>query len=203
MNALKPTTVERFISKLRAKGLSPSTVRQIYTVARAIGDAAVRDGLLGKNPFTAVRRPKVTSAEAKFLEAAQIHRLLKSADSSRYGPFFEFLLNTGLRRGEALAWKWSDIDMDNQLLRVRGTLARVDGDLRVTDPKSEKSRRAVPISAPALAVLERVRERTAHDRSAARQVWRETGFVFVTDIGEPCDPATPCVPSIPQPARLG
>ena len=130
----------------------------------------------------------MTAAEARFLEPADIHQLLKSAEASRYAPFFDFLLNTGLRRGEALALKWADIDMHNRLLRVRGTLARVNGDLRVTDPKSEKSRRTVPISTPTLAVLERIRGRTAHDRRAARQVWQETGFVFVTDIGEPCDP---------------
>ena len=188
MNALKPTTVERFVSQLRAKGLAASSVRQIYTVARAIGDAAVRDGLLGKNPFVAVRRPKGSTAEATFLEPDQIAKLLKGAESSRYAPLFEFLVNTGLRRDEALALKWSDIDLGKQLLRVRGTLARIDGDLQVTDPKSDKSRRTVPLSAPAVAVLERIKERTKQDRRDTRQLWRETGFVFVTDVGEPCDP---------------
>ena len=57
MRSLRPSTVERFVSQLRAKGLSASSVRQTYTVARAIGDAAVRDGLLAHNPFAAVRRP--------------------------------------------------------------------------------------------------------------------------------------------------
>lgn len=188
MNALKPTTVERFVSQLRAKGLAASSVRQIYTVARAIGDAAVRDGLLGKNPFVAVKRPKVSTVEATFLEPNQVTKLLRAADTSRYAPFFELLVNTGLRRGEALALKWSDIDISKQLLRVRGTLARVDGELTITDPKSDKSRRTVPLSAPAIAVIERIKERTQHERQQARQLWQESGFVFVTDIGEPCDP---------------
>jgi integrase len=188
MSALRPTTVERFVTQLREKGLAPSSVRQIYTVARAIGDAAVRDGLLGKNPFVAVRRPKVSAVEATFLQPDQIAKLLKQAETSRYAPLFEFLVNTGLRRGEALALRWNDIDLDDQLLRVRGTLARIDGDLKVTDPKSDRSRRTIPLSAPAVAVLERVKERTKQDRRQARQLWQETGFVFVTDIGEPCDP---------------
>jgi hypothetical protein len=39
-----------------------------------------------------------------------------------------------------------------------------------------------------VAVLERIKERTKQDRRDTRQLWRETGFVFVTDVGEPCDP---------------
>ena len=53
------------------------------------------------------------------------------------------LVNTGLRRGEALALRWSDVDLDAGVLRVRGTLARVDGALVVTEPKTAKSRRSV------------------------------------------------------------
>ena len=53
-------------------------------------------------------------------------------------------MNTGLRRGEALALHWSDIDFDAKLLRVRGTLARVAGELVVTETKTPRSRRVVP-----------------------------------------------------------
>lgn len=188
LKRLRPTTVERFVTHMREKGLSDSSVRQIYTVARAIGDSAVRDGLLGRNPFAAVRRPKVTQAEASHLEPAKISRLLAAAQDSRYGPLFELLVNTGLRRGEALALKWRDIDLKEQTLRVRGTLARIDGALTVTDPKSAKSRRTIPLSDPAVEILTRVKQRTAFERRRAAQLWVDSGFVFVTDIGEPCDP---------------
>ena len=62
----------------------------------------------------------------------QVRSLLLAAKPSRYAPVFELLVNTGLRRGEALALHWSDIDLDAKLLRVRGTLARVAGELVVT-----------------------------------------------------------------------
>lgn len=58
--------------------------------------------------------------------------------ASRYAAVFELLVNTGLRRGEALALAWSDVDVEKKLIRVRGTLARVDGALTVTEPKTEK-----------------------------------------------------------------
>ena len=84
--------------------------------------------------------------------------------------------------------RWPDVDFDGRLIRVRGTLTRVDGELRVTPPKSDKSRRSIPTSARALAVLRDVHSRTEAERNTARQLWVNTGFVFVTDVGEPCDP---------------
>lgn len=188
LRSLRPSTVERFVSQLRAKGLADSTVRQVYTVARAIGDGAVRDGLLGNNPFVAVRRPRVTVREARFLTAEQVHRLLVAAQRSRYRPLFELLVHTGLRRGEALGLAWADVDLAERTLRVRGTLIRIEGELRVAEPKSAKSRRTVPISEPALEVLRQIRQRTHTERRRAEDLWVESGFVFVTEIGEPCDP---------------
>jgi integrase len=188
MKNLRPSSVERFVTQLRAKGLSDSTVRQVYTVARAIADDAVRDGLMARNPFAAVRRPRVTAAEAKFLEPHQIGTLLDATRDSRYGLLFEFLVHTGLRRGEALALKWGDVDLEDRLVQVRGTLARVNGRLVVLDPKSAKSRRTIPLSEAAADVLQRVQQRTEGERERAAQLWVDSRHVFVTDIGEPCDP---------------
>jgi integrase len=188
MKNLRPTAVERFVTQLRAKGLSDSTVRQVYTVARAIADDAVRDGLMARNPFATVRRPRVAAAEARFLEPHQVTRLLDAAHESRYRPLFEFLVHTGLRRGEALALTWDDIDLENRLIRVRGTLARVNGVLTVHEPKSAKSRRSIPLSDPATDVLLLVRDRTDAERERAAELWVNSRYVFVTEIGEPCDP---------------
>ena len=65
----------------------------------------------------------------------QVRSLLLAAKPSRYAPLFELLVNTGLRRGEALALHWSDLDFDEKLLRVGGTLARVAGELVVTETR--------------------------------------------------------------------
>ncbi len=84
LKKITPAAVERFILALRKSGKSEPTVRQIYTVGRAIFDAAVRDGLLARNPFTAVKRPKVTATEAASLSPAQASALLAAAERSRY-----------------------------------------------------------------------------------------------------------------------
>jgi integrase len=80
-------------------------------------DTAVRDRALAQNPAHAVRRPRVPVTEAAYLTPDQVRSLLPAAKPSRYAPLFELLVNTGLRRGEALALHWSDIDFDEKLLR--------------------------------------------------------------------------------------
>ena len=82
---------------------------------------------------------------------------------------------------------WANVDLAARLVRPR-TLARIDGELTVLEPKSAKSRRTIPLSDPAADALMRVRDRTTLERNQAAQLWVESNYVFVTDIGEPCDP---------------
>lgn len=195
---LRPTTVERLVKELRARGLSESTVRQVYTVARGIADAAVRDGELTTNPFGQVKRPKVTKKEAEFLSAGEVDRLLAAAEGSRYGLLFDFIMATALRRGEALALRWIDVNATEspkekpripaQSALVRGTLSRLDGSLVVGSPKTDTSARTIWLAPDALDVLRRLRGRQARDKLAAGSKWVESGFVFTTEFGEPCDP---------------
>jgi integrase len=93
-----------------------------------------------------------------------------------------------MRRGEALALTWGDVDLERRTLRVVGTLSRVDGVLTVTPAKTERSRRTIPLSSGAVRVLEELKTRQAEDKRTAGSVWRSTPCVFTTEAGEPCDP---------------
>ena len=167
LDKLRPSHIEAWKVELEQRRLSESTIRSAYTVLRAVLDTAVRDRALAQNPAHAVRRPKVPVTEAAYLTPDQVRLLLLAAKSSRYAPLFELLVNTGLRRGEALALHWSDIDLDAKLLRVRGTLARVAGKLIVTETKTPKSRRVVPLSPTAERLLREVRANQRVERMAA------------------------------------
>lgn len=188
LDRLAPRQVEGWVVELRGKGLAPSTVRSAYTILRAILDTGVRDGALAVNPAAAIRRPKVPAREAEYLSPDQVRTLLAASDGSRYANLFALLVNTGLRRGEALALRWTDIDLERGVMRVRGTLARVDGALEVTDTKTEKSRRTVPLSPPTARVLRDIRAVQREDRVRAGSAWAGSPYVFTTELGHPCDP---------------
>ncbi|GAA4756101.1 site-specific integrase [Modestobacter marinus] len=188
LNRIRPSDVEALIVAKRAAGLAPSTVRTIYTVLRAALDIAVRDGLLRQNPVAAVRRPTVERKDAAYLTVADAHRLLESMRGERLAPLFRLMLATGLRRGEALGLHWSDVDLDGGTLRVRWTLTRTSKGLQLGEPKTEKSRRTVPLPRSAIELLRAHRQQQAAEQLAARDVWHGSDLVFTTEAGTPLEP---------------
>ncbi|MBF9315819.1 tyrosine-type recombinase/integrase [Mycobacteroides chelonae] len=205
LDKLKPSDIEGLVLALRAKtkqgrvteanaepepvrALSDATIRQAYTVLRAGLDGAVRDGLLAKNPAAAVQRPGLTRREAKHVDAVDVNKLLLCAEGLRYRDVLALIAGTGLRRGEALALRWADVDLDKRMLAVRGTLGRVGGRLIITEPKTERSRRTVPLSLALVAMLRAHRAAQDAERQAAGNQWNDHQLAFTTEIGTPVDP---------------
>jgi integrase len=151
-------------------------------------ETAVWDGLLASNPAARVKRPGVPRTEAHYLSIAEVATLLEAVKDSRYAPLLGLLAATGLRRGEALALRWSDVDLTNSLLRVRGTLSRANGHLVISEPKTKRSRRDVPLTPTTVALLRSVKAKQADERLKAVSIWVETGLVFTTESGTAVDP---------------
>lgn len=98
------------------------------------------------------------------------------------------MLGTGLRRGEALAFGLDDLDLDVGAARVRYTLGRVNGALVRSEPKTEKSRRTVPLPAPVVTAPRAHRKQRVADQLRAGSEWQDSGLVFTTAYGAPLDP---------------
>jgi integrase len=112
----------------------------------------VRDELLASNPAARVKRPGVPRTEAHYLSIAEVAALLDAVKDLRYARLLRLLVATGaaVRRW---ALRWSDVDLTNSILRVRGTLSRANGHLVISEPKTERSRRNVPLSPATVALL--------------------------------------------------
>nr|WP_249400979.1 tyrosine-type recombinase/integrase [Streptomyces sp. PKU-MA01144] len=115
---------------------------------------------------------------------------LIGAALSRTDPLyaaFVLAVAMGLRRGELVGLRWSDVDLDNRVLHVRQQTQRRRGTLCDDDPKSRRSR-VVPMPALRIAPLRwhRLRQRDAFTRSGV--VWSETGYVFATRNGRLVEP---------------
>lgn len=115
-------------------------------------------------------------------------KLLLGAEALRYRNVLVLIAGTGMRRGEALALHWSDVDLEAGTLAVRGTLGRVGGELIITEPNTDRSRRSVPLSAPLVAMLRVDRANQDVERLAARDQRQENGLAFATELGTPLDP---------------
>ena len=189
LGKLKPSDVEALIVRKRSEGLSASTIRTIYTVLRGALEVAVRDGLVRRNVAATVRRPARERTEAVYLTTGQAQQLLTVLAGDRLEALYRLMLATGLRRGEALALRWDDVDLlTENVLRVRGTLSRTSKGLEITEPKTERSRRTVPLPRAAVEALKAHRKRQAADQLAAGRAWQPCGLVFATEIGTALEP---------------
>ena len=191
LDRLRPSDIEALLMAKRDAGLAEWTVRAIYTVVRQALDTAVRDGLIRRNPAAAVKRPPVKRSDARYLTPAEAARLLEVAKSDQLYPLLVLLLGTGLRRGEALALHWSDVDLTSQRVWVGWSLVRVGGHLVFDVPKTERSRRFVALPTPVVETLRKHRVTQAAERLAAIawHPWPDhDDLVFSTQVGTPIEP---------------
>jgi integrase len=164
LDKLRKSHVDGLVVALRRRGLSDSTVRQVYTVLRAILDDAKIDGLIADNPAARMARPRVARTEARHLSADGVTAVLGAAEGLRYRPVLALIAATGLRRGEALALRWEHLNLTDGTLKVAATLSRVGERLIITEPKSARSRRTVPISPAIVALLKAQRASQVAER---------------------------------------
>jgi integrase len=156
-------------------------------VLRAVLADAVLDGLIADNPAARAKRPGVARREARHLSAGDVVKIL-DAVAERYRNVLVLIATTGLRRGEALGLCWSHVDLPAGVLKVVATANVVDGQLEISEPKSGRSRRTVPLSPPAVALLKTQRVTQAAERLRAGELWTDSGLVFTDEVGAPVNP---------------
>jgi integrase len=188
LGQVRPSDLTRVLLTMERGGSAASTRRNAYAAMRSAFDDAVADGLLALNPVLRVRRPKAASAEAHSLTVDEVKAFLVGAEGLRYAGVLRLILGTGLRRGEALALRWCDVNLGRAEASVKGSLVRSGGKLVVTDTKSLRSRRTVSLSPAMVELLTRHRALQLVERRTAANLWTDTGFVFATELGQPADP---------------
>jgi integrase len=95
---------------------------------------------------------------------------------------------TGMRRGEAIGLRWSDVDLENARLAVRRALIPINRDVVVSEPKTAKGRRVIALDPGTVEVLQAQAVRQVDEQTRAGEAWVETGLVFTQESGEALDP---------------
>jgi integrase len=151
----------------------------------------VDDGVLAVNPAIARNLvPKLERRQQRVLSKAETKRLLAATAATRYGALWNLLLYTGLRPGEALGLTWDDVSVEHETLRVQRALVPQKRDAsgrtwRLEEPKTATSRRAVPLLPATVEALRWHRTRQEAERLVAGAGYRDLGFVFADERGEP------------------
>lgn len=187
MRKLTPVHIEAFEAELQrsgyvkgrkaGQGLTAQTVLHVHrTLSQALAHA-VKTGVLFKNPAEQVKPPRPPGREIAILTKAEVATLLKAA-----GPLYLPVLvgvTTGMRRGEILGLRWSDIDLKAARLTVNQSLERLGGKTAFKPPKTAGSRRTITLPALTVEAL------SAHRAEQARI---GAGELVFSHGGTPWDP---------------
>lgn len=128
------------------------------SVINRIFKYAVLMDILDSNPFDKVIKPKSRQVQRKgnFLTKEELKEFLKLAQTATLSYFFplvHLMSYTGLRQGEALALKWSDIDFENKKITVDKTAVRIKEKQTLQTPKTKNSKRVISIDPATLSIL--------------------------------------------------
>ncbi|HEX7126642.1 MAG TPA: site-specific integrase [Thermodesulfobacteriota bacterium] len=160
LGKLTPLQVDAAYAALREKKLSETTIRQVHAVLHRALRVAVKKGLLGRNVADAVETPKPARHTVQPLDEAKTIALVEATAGTPLGMPVLLAVMTGCRRGELLALRWRDVDLDAGRLTVRQSLEQTKAGLRFKPPKSGKPR-AVALPAAAVAALKKHRAKQA------------------------------------------
>jgi integrase len=193
LTQLKPEHLQRLYAEKLAKGrsdgkggLSNRSVRYCHvTLHKALQDA-VELGMIMRNPAEAVKPPKVHRHEMQVMNESDIHLFLEMARSTPHYSLFYLLLFTGLRRSEALALRWSDLDLLLCQLSVSRTIHQLhNGQMIYGEAKTAKSRRMIALTPSTAIVLREHREAQGKLRQSLGMTLSDDDLVFCHYDGTP------------------
>jgi len=116
LRGIKLREIEFLYQKLLERGVSPRNVRYVHSLLHRSLNDAVKQGLVSQNASDGARLPKLPYREMEILDENQVLTMLIAAKDSRLEALLHVAIKTGMRQGEILALKWSDLDW------TRGTI---------------------------------------------------------------------------------
>jgi len=198
--ALRPEHVQHMINSKSASGMAPRSVAYIRGVLHGALKQAMRNQLIPRNVTEATTLPRGKRPEIKPLSRHETNQLLSAARDDKLYPALLLGVMTGARRGELTGAKWSDLDLDAGMWHIRQAMVAVKthnstGEGRKTrlisqPPKSDQSRRTLPLSPDVVDALRRHRSIQAQEKLLLGEVYHDDGLVFCNADGTPYNPRT-------------
>jgi integrase len=192
---LRPVHLQETYAKLlqgggvTGKALSARTVGHVHRlIHRALGHG-VTWGILLQNPASAVSPPKVLEVELDILRDDEIRAVLNTLRGNPLHTIAVLALATGMRRGEVLALRYRDIDLEAGTIRVERSLEQTGAGLAFKAPKTRHGRRTIAIPASTVAEL-KAHRRAQQEQRLALGLGREgpDDLVFTSTDGTPMRP---------------
>lgn len=164
-------------SRCKPKGLAPKTVRNLHQMFSSALDVAAAQRLIRSNPAKGCTLPRVERQEMQTLTPDQLAAFFQEAKRSGVYELYYLDLATGLRRGELLGLKWTDIDLQRKTMRIQRSIARQNGSVGEAPLKTKNAYRTLPLSEDAVGVLKEQKKKAG-----------DSPYVFPSPAGGPMSP---------------
>lgn len=187
---LTPLRIERFYTRLVEAGVGARTVHLVHSILHRALEKAVLFGLLTHNPSAHATLPRYKQAEMNVLDEMQVNQFLVTAIGSPFEALYHLAVKTGMRQGELLGLKWSDLQWGSGRLNIRRQLQDVRGQGCIfQEPKTRSGRRTIQLGEGTLHALRLHRERQRLQMAVAGQRWQDNDLIFPSSVGTPLNPS--------------
>lgn len=157
--------ISALLLDMQGKGKAHATVVKVYTILNSLFKMAYLSDMIARNPMDKVERPKPRKDEikpqtAQAYTAQEVRDILTALEGEplKWRAFIHLLIDTGVRRGEALAVQWEDIDFqENTILICRNLCYTPDKGIYLDTPKNGRCR-MVDVGEDTLQLLKQIRE---------------------------------------------
>jgi integrase len=185
---VRPAEVQITLDRMSEGGQSARSVIQARAVISGALKAAVDWQLIPLNPARAAKAPSPQRPALQVPSPEGLLALVRAAEGTPWAIPMLVACSTGLRRAEALALRWADLDLGAGRLTVRQTAQRTPEGISFVEPKTPRSLRTIDLPRFALERLRRHKAEQAARRLAVGAGWRDLDLVSDNGVGEPLDP---------------
>jgi integrase len=188
LERLRAEQIQAMYDHYLKAGMSPTTVNHLHALLHVALKKAVKLGLLPRNETEYTDPPPVSRQERPTWTAEQARRFLDAIVGDPLEALYVLAIWTGMREGEILGLRWSNVDLKEQMLYVRETLSYVRGQFLFTTPKTRRSRRDILLADEVVEALQAHRQRQREEMMAKRDVWDDSDkLVFPNGVGHPIE----------------
>ncbi len=179
LQKLTPQHVLSLYRKKEKDGLKPKTIGSIHGVLHKALDNAVRWNWVSQNVCDKVSPPRVVKPDIKPLTMEQAEKLLDVVRGHRLEAILTMAITTGMRRGELLALRWLDVDLENGIVQIKHTVDFIPKHGYVeSEPKTKASKRTILLPSVALEALKQHRIQQLEMRLKVGNTWQDLNLVF-------------------------
>lgn len=182
---LLPIHIQNYYNYMLDEGVSVNTVKHHHANIRKSLQNALEQNMIPYNPADRTHLPHMKKYQPVIYDDEQLSKLIQVSKGTVLESVITLCIQYGLRRGEVCGLRWSDIDLENRVLRITHTRTTAGGELFQDSAKTQSSCREYPINDSMYEYLTKLRKEQQKNMAEFKAAYNNMGFVCCWDDGQP------------------